>query len=58
MASMIAQRENEKVKAECESGMIIAAKARIFASEGWSVVVTDGEGKAYRPADFEKLLKA
>jgi hypothetical protein len=56
--SMIAERENETVKAERESRMIIPAKARIFASEGWNVVVTDGKRSTYRPADFEKLLKA
>ena len=33
-------------------------KARIWASEGWNIVVTDGEGKTYQPADFEKLLAA
>ena len=47
-----------RVKVERESRMIIAAKARIWASEGWNVVITDGEGKTYRPADFEKLLRA
>ena len=55
---MIAERENEKVRVERESRLVIAAKARIWASEGWKVVVTDGEGKTYQPADFEKLLAA
>ena len=56
--TMIAERENEKVRVERESRLVIAAKARIWASEGWKVVVTDGEGKTYQPADFEKLLAA
>ena len=56
--TMIAERENEKVRVERESRLVIAAKARIWASEGWKVVVTDGEGKTYQAADFERLLAA
>jgi hypothetical protein len=56
--SMIAERENEKVRVERQSRLLIVAKARIWASEGWKVVVTDGEGKSYEPAEFEKLLAA
>ena len=55
---MIAERENEKVNVERESRLWIVAKARIWASEGWNVVVTDNEGKSYGPADFEKLWAA
>jgi len=53
---MIAERENEKVNYERESRLLIVAKAKIFSSEGWKVVVTDGEGKAYQPEEFDKLL--
>ena len=49
---MIAERENEKVNIERESRLWIVAKARVWASEGWNVVVTDNEGKSYGPADF------
>jgi hypothetical protein len=55
---MIAERDSEKVTVERESCLIIVAKARIWHSEGWKVVITDGEGKMYRPADLEKLLAA
>jgi hypothetical protein len=55
---MIAERDNEKVNVERESRLWIVAKARIWASEGWNVVVTDNEGKSYGPADFEKLWAA
>jgi hypothetical protein len=55
---MIAERENAKVNFERESRLVIAAKARIFSSEGWKVVVMDGEGKSYEPAEFDKLLPA
>jgi hypothetical protein len=55
---MIAERENEKVNVERESRLLIVAKARIWASEGWKVVVTDGEGNSYEPAELENLPAA
>jgi len=55
---MIAERDNETVKVERQSSLIIVAKARIWASEGWRVVITDGDGKSYAPAEFEKLSAA
>jgi hypothetical protein len=38
-----------------QSLLIAAAKARVWASEGWEVVVTDG--RMLDPADFEKLFE-
>ncbi|WP_454618778.1 hypothetical protein [Bradyrhizobium cenepequi] len=55
---MIAERDNEKVKVERQSSLIIVAKARVFASAGWQVVITDEEGKSYAPAEFDRLLAA
>jgi hypothetical protein len=55
---MIAERENEKVKVERKSSLVIVAKARVFASAGWQVVITDEEGKSYAPAEFDRLLAA
>jgi hypothetical protein len=55
---MIAERHNETVKIENESSLIIVAKARIWASEGWQVVITDADGKSYAPAVFDRLLAA
>jgi hypothetical protein len=55
---MIAERENEKVKIERQSSLIIVAKARIFASAGWQVVITDETGKSYAPAEFDQLVAA
>jgi len=37
--------------------LIVAAKARVWANEGWQVVVTDGEERMLDPADFEKLFE-
>ena len=55
---MIAERDNETVKVERQSSLIIVAKARIFSSEGWQVVITDADGKSYAPEEFEQLLAA
>src|ERR1700730_13679446 len=41
---MIAERDNETVKVEKKSSLIIVAMARIWASEGWQVVITDADG--------------
>ena len=55
---MIAERDSEKVKVERQSSLIIVAKARVFASAGWQVVITDKEGKSYAPSEFDQLLAA
>jgi hypothetical protein len=55
---MIAERENEKYCFARESRLIIVAKARVWASEGWQVVITDQDGKAYAPSEFDQLLAA
>jgi hypothetical protein len=55
---MIAERENETVKIERQSSLLIIAKARIWASEGWQVVITDPAGKTYGLAEFDQLLAA
>jgi hypothetical protein len=55
---MIAERDNETVKIEKASSLIIVAKARIWASEGWHVVITDADGKSWAPAEFDQLLAA
>jgi hypothetical protein len=55
---MIAERDNETVRVERQSSLIIVAKARIWASEGWQVVITDADGKSYAPAEFDQLLAA
>jgi hypothetical protein len=55
---MIAERENESLNIERQSSLVIVAKARIFASEGWQVVITDADGKSYAPSEFEQLLPA
>jgi len=55
---IVAVRENETVRCERISVLIAIAKARVWTSEGWQVVITDAEGKTLEPADFDKLLAA
>ena len=55
---IVAIRENETVTCERNSVLIAIAKARVWTSEGWQVVVRNEEGKALEPAEFDKLLAA
>ena len=55
---IVATRENEKLSCERISVLIAIAKARVWTSEGWQVVVTDEEGRTLEPAEFDKLLAA
>jgi hypothetical protein len=55
---MIAERDNEKCSFARESRLLIVAKAKVWASEGWKVVITDQDGKAYAPPEFDQLLAA
>jgi len=50
-----AARENEKMESERASSLIAVAKARIWASEGWQVVITDQDGREFNPAQFDDL---
>jgi hypothetical protein len=53
---MIAERDNTTVRVERQSSLLIVAKAKVWVSEGWQVVITDTEGRTYAPADFEQLV--
>jgi hypothetical protein len=55
---MIAERENETYRFERESRLVIVAKAKVWASEGWRVVITDQDGKTFAPDEFDRLLAA
>jgi len=57
LASHFATKEDQTMRSVRQSLLITAAKARVWASEGWEVVVTDGEEKTLDPADFEKLFE-
>jgi hypothetical protein len=54
---IIATKEDQTMRSVRQSPLIAAAKARVWANEGWEVVVTDGEEQTLDPADFEKLFE-
>ena len=53
---IVATRGGDVLRSERESFLIAAAKARVWASVGWTVVVTDPDGNAVDPAEFERLF--
>jgi hypothetical protein len=53
---IVATRGDEVLRSERESLLIAAAKARVWASVGWDVVVTDPDGKTVDPSEFERLF--
>jgi hypothetical protein len=54
---IVAQKDDTTVRSERNSLLIAAAKARIWAEEGWDVSVTDGEKKLER-AELDGLFAA
>jgi hypothetical protein len=53
---MVAARENQTISNERSSALITLANARVWASEGWQVTITDAEGKEFDPTGFEGVL--
>ena len=53
---MIAERDNQTFTRERSSAYIVLANARVWASEGWQVKITDGDGKEFGPAEFEDFV--
>jgi hypothetical protein len=53
---MVAARENQTISNERSSALITLANARVWASEGWQVTITDADGKEFDPAGFEGVL--
>ena len=56
--TMIAERETQTIRKQRESALIVLANAKAMQSEGWQVVITDQDGKAYAPTEFDQLLAA
>lgn len=55
---IVAQKDEVTVRSERNSLLIAAAKARIWAEEGWDVSVTDDDGKKLDRAELEGLFAA
>jgi hypothetical protein len=54
---IVATKEEETMRWVRESLLIAAAKARVWASEGWQVAVTDDEARTLDLAEFETLFE-
>ena len=55
---IVAHKDDTTVRSERNSLLIAAAKARIWAEEGWDVSVTDSEGKRLERAELDGLFAA
>jgi hypothetical protein len=53
---MVATRYNETIKSERSSAYITLSKARVWLSEGWSVTITDPDGKKFAVSEFETFV--
>jgi hypothetical protein len=54
--TMIAERNNQKVRKQRESALIVLANAQVMQSEGWQVVIIDNDGGDFEPRAFEASL--
>jgi hypothetical protein len=50
---MVAKQYNETIKCERTSAYITLSKARVWLSEGWTVTITDDDGKRFTVSEFE-----
>lgn len=50
-----AERENETMLSRRSCVWIAVAKAKVWASEGWRVLITDDHGRAFPPDQFDEL---
>ena len=55
---IVARKDDITLRSERNSLLIAAAKARIWAEEGWDVSVTDSEGKMLDRAHLDELFAA
>jgi hypothetical protein len=55
---IVAQKDEVTVRSQRNSLLIAAAKARVWAEEGWDVSVTDSEGKELDRAELDLLFAA
>jgi hypothetical protein len=51
--TMIAERNNHKIRKQRESALIVLANAQMMQSEGWHVVIVDADGTDFDPREFE-----
>jgi hypothetical protein len=55
---IVAKKNAEIMRSERISLLITVAKARVWVSEGWHVIVTDGDDKVLDAAEYDRFLAA
>lgn len=55
---IVAHKDDTTVRSERNSLLIAAAKARVWAEEGWDVSVTNGEGRKLERTELDVLFAA
>jgi hypothetical protein len=53
---MVATRENQTIRNQRNSALFVLANARVWASEGWQVTITDADGRQFDAAGFESVV--
>ncbi|WP_316164724.1 MULTISPECIES: hypothetical protein [unclassified Bradyrhizobium] len=51
--TMVAEREQQTIRKQRESALIVLANAQVMEAEGWQVVITDEDGNSMPLAEFE-----
>jgi len=51
---MVAKRDDQTVRKQRASTLIVMANARVFESEGWDITIIDADGNEFDPAGFEQ----
>ena len=52
---IVAERNDETVRMDRSSALVAAAKAKVWASEGWKVTIIVGDENQIAPADARSL---
>ena len=53
---IVAERENETVRMDRMSSLMVMAKARVWASEGWEVTIIARDEDGLAPVESDRLL--
>jgi hypothetical protein len=54
--TMVATQDDQTVRKQRNSALIVMANARIWESEGWDITITDADGNEFDLVGFEETL--
>ncbi|MGA7810088.1 hypothetical protein [Bradyrhizobium sp.] len=52
--TMVAKQDDQTVRKQRSSALIVMATARVWESEGWDITITDADGNQFDLAGFEQ----